>query len=114
MTIAQHFVFYQSGSCAPYSEQTCRNLAVRSDFKFGYGKYKFADDYITKGCYSYKTGKYKGSIFYGQRGTIHENSAPIDKESKIFRPNGYDCNDEGNDMMKLIFVVHSCYDLSAK
>ena len=97
-TIVYNIAFIQRGSCDPYSEQTCRNLGVKSDFKFGYGTYKFADEYSTKGCYSYKTGKYKGHLFYGQRGTIQENSAPIDKDSKLFRPNGYDCNDEGNEL----------------
>ena len=97
-----------AGSCEPYSQQTCRNLGAKLGFKLGHGAYDFIGDYGTKGCYSYKTGEYKGALFYGQGGTKDEKSIPLDKSSNIFRPEGYDCKSEGKCFSDIIGSLVKC------
>ena len=91
-----------AGSCEPYSQQACRNLGAKLGFRLGHGAYDFRGDYGTKGCYSYRTGEYKGALFYGQGGSKEEKSSPLDKSSNIFRPEGYDCESKGSFLGVLI------------
>jgi hypothetical protein len=60
--------------------------------KGGFG-YDFVGVYSEVGCFSYISGTYKGTVFYGTGGTIQQmkEDVPVAK----FRPNGYDCSTEG-------------------
>ena len=57
--------------------------------KLGGGSSKFAGEYSTKGCYAYKSGSYKGSVFYGLGGTEKDISKALDLPK--YRLEGYDC-----------------------
>ena len=64
--------------------------------ELGKGNVKFADFHRTKGCHAFKTGYYKGSVFYGLGGNDTENSEPFDRNATVYRPGGYDCSPRSN------------------
>ena len=48
-------------------------------------------DYVTKGCYGYKSGKYADTLWYGTGGTEEEMKIDL-LTDETFRPQGYyDC-----------------------
>ena len=87
------------GSCKKedkYTEKTCRAVAFKLGMELGKGNAKFADFHRIKGCHAFKTGFYKGSVFYGLGGNDKEISAPFDRDAPAYRPDGYDCSTNGN------------------
>ena len=85
--------------CMPYSESVCREVALKLGLQLGGKGYVFAatkDKGYQLGCYSYKSGDYKGIAFYGRGGDNDEISKPFDENSVYYRPKGYDCSTESN------------------
>ena len=71
--------------------------------ELGKGNVKFADFHRTKGCHAFKTGYYKGSVFYGLGGNDKEISEPFDRKASTYRPDGYDCSPNSNTLTILVF-----------
>ena len=82
----------------PYSESVCREVALKLGLQLGGNDYAFAatNDGYQLGCYTYKSGNYKGMAFYGRGGDHNEISKPFDENSDYYRPKGYDCSTESN------------------
>ena len=70
--------------CVPYSLEVCEAVAKYIGKKFQYSK-----NYKTKGCYGYKSGQYKYTLWYGTGGTEEGKKSVLTGET--FRPQGYDC-----------------------
>jgi hypothetical protein len=54
-----------SATAKIHDYQTCLEVARHFKKKIGGAGYKFMGDYNTKGCYYYKSGKYKGRAYWG-------------------------------------------------
>ena len=70
--------------CIPTSIEACRQVSIRHNKKIS------ISDYGTKGCYTYASGAYKDTIWYGLNGGIDE----VLKESLSstkYRPLTNDC-----------------------
>ena len=65
----------------------------------GFG-YSFVGDYSEVGCFSYRIGRFDGSVFYGTGGTIQQIQENV--SGTKYRPKGYDCL-EG----KCFFVLYN-------
>lgn len=75
--------------CKGVCEEKCKSAALAAGLALGGGGSGFAGNYKTKGCYAYKSGKYKGMAFYGKGGTDAHVRAPV--SSPKYRLAGYDC-----------------------
>ena len=85
--------------CIPYSESVCRDVALKLGLQLGGNNFAFAGPKANGyqlGCYTYKSGPYKGIAFYGRGGDHNEMSKPFDENSDYYRPKGYDCSTESN------------------
>jgi len=78
-----------SMGCTPFSQEACSAAAMKLGLKKGGRGHKFAGKYRTKGCYAYKSGKYKGRVYYGTGGSFQKKKE-IPKAPK-YRPEGHDC-----------------------
>ena len=78
------------GKCVPYSGQACIDAGKKSGL-ITYGGANFAGDWSTKGCYSYKYGKYAGTYWYGTGGDAPERKASLDHVDSVYRPYEFDC-----------------------
>merc|ERR1712070_114606 len=52
-----------TGSCI----EECKTMAAAKQLEF-----KGIGEYTTKGCYTYKSGKYKGTVWFGTGGSEQE------------------------------------------
>jgi len=97
--------------CTPYSKEACEYVADNLGLAKGGAGYDMVGDYNTKGCYTYKTGKYANMVFYGKCEKDFFSSAwnwlggdsdafdsckkqmeTIPSDGNQYRPNGYDCS----------------------
>ena len=78
-------------SCQPYTKTTCRKVAMLLGMKLGTESTNFADFHPTKGCHTFKTGSYKGSVLYGLGGNDEEISEVFGRDAAYYRPEGFDC-----------------------
>ena len=77
--------------------------------ELGKGNAKFADYHHIKGCHAFKTGFYKGSVFYGLGGNEKEISEDFDLDATAYRPKGYDCSSNGNTLIISSFFILNDY-----
>ena len=82
---------YTPPFCVPYSKNACETLAGKRGLKFE------TSTYATKGCYTYETGEYSKTIYYGTGGSEDDMKAKPTKDGQI-RPVGYDCK-SGNSFL---------------
>jgi len=81
--------------CEPYSEEACRQVATTLGLAEGGAGYSMVGSYDTKGCYSYKSGKYAGMVYYGTCGSgdwCEKKMEEIPSDGNQYRPNGFDCS----------------------
>ena len=85
--------------CIPTSIEACRQVSIRHNKKIS------ISDYGTKGCYTYASGEYKDTIWYGVNGGIDEvlkESIQNKRRQKQYRPSTHDC--KGNSLLFSHFV----------
>lgn len=80
-------------TCAPYSEEACKQAATDLGLSLGGGGSEFAGSHSTKGCYTYISGsKYKGMAFFGRGGSSADRNTTLDSRyKKMKRVPGADC-----------------------
>ena len=80
------------GSCIPYSQNACEDVADSLGLQKGGGDYAFVGDYNIKGCYAYKENhdEYPNMVFYGTGGTEDQTNDLV--APPAYRPTGYDCS----------------------
>jgi len=92
---SSHAKLKADAPCVPYGEEACMQAAKRLGLTLGGNGAGFKGDYTTKGCYSYKSGKYKGAAYFGTGGGESARKAAVGGDK--FRPSGYeDCPDVYN------------------
>jgi len=97
----EHHIFRPQGDdcatgCAPLSADACKAAADRIGFGKGGHDHDFQGNYNPKGCYAYKSGTYKGHVYFGTGGTEQQMKEDINESDK-FRPQGDDCYKVGKD-----------------
>ena len=75
--------------CEKYSKEACESAIKKNGLVKGGKGWNFEGNYVTKGCYAYKSGKFKGYAYYGTGGS-HEANTNTPSSPK-YRPDGYDC-----------------------
>ena len=76
-------------TCVPYSQKACLNAGKSLGLNIGHADFTFVGDYSEVGCFVYTSGSFKGSVFYGTGGEIHQMKQDV--SGGKFRPQGYDC-----------------------
>ena len=89
--IIVYYVTLGFDSCQPYTKETCQKVAMLLDMKLGTENTNFADFHLTKGCHAFKSGSYKGSVFYGLGGNDEQISEIFGRDVSYYRPEGFDC-----------------------
>jgi len=83
---------YDCAKCVPYSEEACRDAALRHHLTLGTnGELTKSSSYSDKGCFTYLEGSYDGKVYYGTKGsTSAEKSMNLEKPK--VRPFQFDCD----------------------
>lgn len=81
--------------CVPYSKAACQQAAEKGGLSLGGGGYAFAGKFSTKGCYTYKSGKYEGSAYFGTGGSLAARKKP--RKGKKVEVEGADCSRDLHD-----------------
>jgi len=99
----------QTSQAQPYSLEACKAAAQQAGLKLGdqkYGFSAFSGNFGIKGCYTYSSGKYKGSAFYGTGGTLAQRTE-IPKSPKL-RVQGHDqCGGGGTNLQGSAYLEWS-------
>ena len=72
--------------------------AAKADAKL---KFVSAGDYWTKGCYAYRSGKYKNKVYYGLGGSENDKKSKTLPGDVKYRPTGFD-DCKFDDLTKLV------------
>ena len=82
--------YFGTGTCVPYSKETCKEVAKRQGLRLGGCGWSFeGSQNYASGCFAYNGGSYNGIAFYGIGGTLESMKQSV--KSPRYRPLGYDC-----------------------
>jgi hypothetical protein len=73
-------------ACAPYSAEACKQAATAAGLELGGEGFSFHGSFKTKGCYSYRSGKYEGHAYYG----LGAGDTQGELSGAKYRPVGFD------------------------
>ena len=82
--------------CVPYSQQACSDAVTNLGLLKGGGGHNFVGDFIIKGCYAHKSGRYANIVYYGTGGSAEDIQIQLPASLPEYRPVGYDCSVFGN------------------
>merc|ERR1719482_1788429 len=70
--------------------QACRQAALAAGLSLGTNAYAFASSYSVDGCYSYSSGDYAGTAFFGTGAPAGSHPGAVGSDTQ-YRPQLHDC-----------------------